>query len=506
MSQPQLDTLESKGLIRLATVQPELEYLFRHALVQDTAYESLLKQERRALHRQVGDALEKLYPERRGDLAAVLAMHFEQAGETERAIGYLIEAGRFAHERNAIMEAFELFGRAHDLLPPPSVDETAEMRRARVEIALGRSRSAFGFLPRDRHEEIIDGAIAAAEELGDLHLAAEAHLYAALLRQLSGERPDRSPELRASLDRVEQIAEQLKDPLMAALPRSLIGLTQVFGGYLHEGVAALIETAPLLEQKRDFVGSSFALVALSIGYARLGEFAKAEQAADRAAELAASGDLIARLDSLIARANVRLVRGDLDGAVPLALQCTNLSEETGATACVIGSNLILGDAYMQQGRYQQARIAFERGNEVANVVQQHTFRPSITAYLRSSAASMGDFGPNARTFEEALAEARATGDRWNEANVLWKRAEAEGKRGAPADRPRMLADFEAALALFSMMGARPFTARVERDLGRALREAGRTAEADDLLRRSLDLLTELDLAREADELRAELPV
>ncbi|HWH24818.1 MAG TPA: hypothetical protein VNW68_08010, partial [Candidatus Limnocylindria bacterium] len=59
---PQLDTLEARGLIRIAALQPELEYLFRHALVQDAAYDSLLKQERRSIHRTVGQALELLYP------------------------------------------------------------------------------------------------------------------------------------------------------------------------------------------------------------------------------------------------------------------------------------------------------------------------------------------------------------------------------------------------------------------------------------------------------------
>ena len=82
MTDLQLDTLEARGLIRVATLQPELEYLFRHALLQDTAYGSLLKQERRALHQVVGQTLEELYPERAGELAAVLAMHFEQAGYT----------------------------------------------------------------------------------------------------------------------------------------------------------------------------------------------------------------------------------------------------------------------------------------------------------------------------------------------------------------------------------------------------------------------------------------
>ena len=65
----QVDALEAKGLIRLAAIRPELEYLFRHGLVQDAAYESLLKQERRELHGQVGEALEELYPERAGELA-----------------------------------------------------------------------------------------------------------------------------------------------------------------------------------------------------------------------------------------------------------------------------------------------------------------------------------------------------------------------------------------------------------------------------------------------------
>jgi tetratricopeptide (TPR) repeat protein len=105
-----LDTLEARGLIRLASAQPELEYLFRHALLQDTAYESLLKQERKALHQVVGQALEELYPDRVGEMAAVLARHFEQAGETEKAIDYLTAAAKFSIDRNAITEAYELYG------------------------------------------------------------------------------------------------------------------------------------------------------------------------------------------------------------------------------------------------------------------------------------------------------------------------------------------------------------------------------------------------------------
>ena len=506
MTELQLDTLEAKGLIRLATIQPELEYLFRHALVQDTAYESLLKQERRGLHRMVGDALEELYPDRRGDLAAVLAMHFEQAGDTDKAIRYLVDAAKFAYERNAIVEAFELYTRAGTLLPSDdNASESDEVRRMHIDIALGRAQSAFPFLASDELLAIIEPAIAEAESLGDPRTIVAAHLTAALVRQFRGENPQRSEPLRRSLGRIADIASDLNDPLVEALPKSIVGLFQVFTGDMHTGIAALEQAAPLLAQKRDFVGSSFANVALTMGYARLGDFAKADEAAQRSADFAENGDLVAKLDSLIGRSNLELIRGNLDAAVPLALQCTTLSEERGATACVIGSNLSLGDAYMQQGKFDDAQAAFDRGNRVANAVQNRSFRPSITAYLRSNAASMGDFGPDARTFDEALAEARDAGDRWAEANVLWQRAETESKKPAgERNADQMLADYATAVGLFESMEARPFIARASRAWGYALRSLGRTDEGNERLRQALALLDELGITREADAVREAL--
>ena len=166
MAELQLDTLESKGLIRLATIDPELEYLFRHALVQDAAYESLLKQERRLLHRQVGEALEQLYPERHAELAALLARHFEQADDPERAIEYLIEAARYANERNAVAEAHDLFGRARALLPPAEAGDPAELRRRRLQIDFGWVRSGFSFLTQQEQLEQLRPLIDAAEPAG----------------------------------------------------------------------------------------------------------------------------------------------------------------------------------------------------------------------------------------------------------------------------------------------------------------------------------------------------
>jgi tetratricopeptide (TPR) repeat protein len=505
MSDLQLDTLEAKGLIRLATFQPELEYLFRHALVQDTAYGSLLKQERRALHLLVGDALEDLYPERRGDLAAVLAMHFEQAGDADRAVQYLSEAARFAYDRFAIVEAFDLYSRAASLLPPPQATDDQATRRRRVEMELGRVKAGFSFLSEGKALEILEPLLVDVEKIGDPRLAAEVHVSNALLRQFKGERVATSAPLRHSLDRVAELAVELDDPLIGAVPAALVGLFQVFSGELREGIANLTEAAPLLAQERAYVGSSFALVSLAIGLARMGDFDKAEEAARQAADVAEGGDIISKLDSLIGLSTVRSVRGDLESAVPLAMQCTNLAEQAGATSCVVASNFVLGDAYMRQGNFGGAKIVFERGNEVANTIEQKIFRPSIAAYMRSNAASLGDFGPNARSFEEALSEARSIGDHWGEASVVWQRAETEAKKDPSArDAQQMLLDYEAAVSDFEKMGARPFVARALRDWGHALSSLGRGEEGKEKLRRALALFEEMGIEREARELTEEL--
>ncbi len=105
----QLNTLESSGLIRLLRAQPELEYLFRHALSQDAAYNSLLKQDRKRLHLAVGEALEHLYPGQHDELAATLAYHFEWAEIREKAIHYFTLAGDRARDGYANAEAVTFY-------------------------------------------------------------------------------------------------------------------------------------------------------------------------------------------------------------------------------------------------------------------------------------------------------------------------------------------------------------------------------------------------------------
>ncbi|HEY0096170.1 MAG TPA: AAA family ATPase, partial [Archangium sp.] len=102
-----LGHLEREDLIRERARTPELEYMFKHALTQDMAYQSLLASRRRELHRQVGEALESLYLDKVGELRSVIGSHYLRGGAWERAVTHLLAAGDTAARLYAHAEARE---------------------------------------------------------------------------------------------------------------------------------------------------------------------------------------------------------------------------------------------------------------------------------------------------------------------------------------------------------------------------------------------------------------
>src|SRR5689334_22017459 len=78
--------LENVGLIRLSQIEPELEYIFRHALIQEAAYASLLKQDRRKLHLAVGEVLAQAYADRPEEFEGVLAYHYSRAEAWDKTL------------------------------------------------------------------------------------------------------------------------------------------------------------------------------------------------------------------------------------------------------------------------------------------------------------------------------------------------------------------------------------------------------------------------------------
>src|SRR5262249_1582426 len=101
-------------LIRLLAAQPEVEYVFRHALMQESAYGTLVRADRRRTHRAVGETLEQAYAGAAppAGVALQLARHFDEAVEDARAVRYYTLAADDALARYANAEAVAAYGRA----------------------------------------------------------------------------------------------------------------------------------------------------------------------------------------------------------------------------------------------------------------------------------------------------------------------------------------------------------------------------------------------------------
>jgi len=108
----ELAALESAGLIRLSQVEPDLEYFFRHALVQEAAYASLLIEDRKRLHLHIGQAIERLYPGRTAEFSPLLSHHFLQAENFKKALKYSKLAAEKALQMHSNQEAIIHFSNA----------------------------------------------------------------------------------------------------------------------------------------------------------------------------------------------------------------------------------------------------------------------------------------------------------------------------------------------------------------------------------------------------------
>src|SRR5262249_9421977 len=127
-----LDRLVAAGLLFRQGVPPHTNYLFKHALVQDTAYGTLLRMRRQQLHGRIAAVLEEEFPEAKETSPEILARHCAEAGSDERAIKYWRTAGEQATRRASNREAIGHFRQALAL----NETQPTGVERSRAELAI----------------------------------------------------------------------------------------------------------------------------------------------------------------------------------------------------------------------------------------------------------------------------------------------------------------------------------------------------------------------------------
>jgi hypothetical protein len=235
-----LDRLVAAGLLFRQGAPPHATYLFKHALVQDAAYGTLLRGRRQQLHSIIANVLETRFAETSKKQPGMLAHHFTEAGITERAIDYWIEAGRQARRRSAMAEAEALLRKGLTLVSSLPNSVSRQEHELDLQLVLGQTLYAtqgFGATP-------VGEAYARSRQLCD-QLNRPRQLFAAVTGQWTHH------QLRAELDRAQQLAAELRqlgDVLDDVSTRSaacrVSGFTGLFLGdfaasrvYLERGLA-----------------------------------------------------------------------------------------------------------------------------------------------------------------------------------------------------------------------------------------------------------------------------
>jgi class 3 adenylate cyclase/tetratricopeptide (TPR) repeat protein len=151
-----LNRVVEAGLLFRQGVPPHANYLFKHALVQDAAYGTLLREPRRKLHAQIGTKLEDIFPEVAKTQPDLLAQHFMEGGLLEKALEYWLMAGQQSVSRSSMTEALSQLSKASALLSGTPQDTWRWQQELTLQIAIGSaligSRGAAAPVVREAYE------------------------------------------------------------------------------------------------------------------------------------------------------------------------------------------------------------------------------------------------------------------------------------------------------------------------------------------------------------------
>jgi transcriptional regulator with AAA-type ATPase domain/tetratricopeptide (TPR) repeat protein len=434
-------------------IEREAAYTFRHALIHDVCYRSLLDHERRDLHARVVDAFEQEYAGRLGEHAERLAEHALGAHLWDKAAGFLHQAGTKAAALGANAAAAACFERAIDALDrlPPS----RETRERGIDARLALRGALLPLGEFARIAESLKSAEGLAEALGDDERLAKVCAYLTDYYRQTGE-PARALETG---HRAFEAAKRHGHVATEVAARIYLAHAHYDGGTyraaadLLAGVLALIEGRPVEERYGlPYIVAVHARTWLALCLAELGDFADAVAVAERALEIARAHDHPPSLASALGfLGRVYFRKGEVDRASDILAPCLDLIRRFGMRLFAPMVAEVLGLARVAAGRTHEGLALLEEAAEI-----HRTMRGTAGLSMRLVSLSLGQHarGRNdlARALaEEALALACKHGERGHEAYALYAAAEATGGSHA------------AAAELATALGMRPLVALCARE-------------------------------------------
>jgi class 3 adenylate cyclase/predicted ATPase len=511
-----LDRLLQSELLSREGRPPHAMYLFKHALVQDAAYGTLLREPRRALHARIADAIEERFPEVAESHPETLARHYTEAGQIEKAASLWGKAGQRSLGSAAFPEAERQLTRA--LVQIASLPSAPVLRREQIKLQVGLSYAlmqtkGYGAPETKAAFELAREQIQRAEALGEPAedpLALFSILYGVWVWNFA------AFNSRATLDLARQfitLAHEQDTTLPLAIGHRMTASSLLVAGditkareYFDSAIALYNpdKHRPLVAR----IGHDLGVMTLchrGIDLWLLGYPDAARVDIDRALGQAREFQHAATLMyALNYNSIVNAFRGDT--ANDQADELVALAAEKGALFWKASGELIKSWLFVLKGHASEAVTSFSSAIPMFRSTGATIFVPLFLSMRGSAFAQLQQFDQARHCIGEAMALAEASGERWFDAEIHRIAGEIEldssERKGDDAQRY-----FEQALDVARAQQARALELRAATSLARLWRDQDKRAEAHDLLALVYGWFTEgfdtLDLM-EAKALLAEL--
>lgn len=480
-----LERLLSAELVFRRGLPPDATYIFKHALVRDAAYESLLKRRRQELHGRIAASIEGLFPQLVEGQPELVAHHFSEAGLAEKAIPYWLRAGRLEANRSANMEAIAHLRTGLDCVQTLPPGETRSRFELSLQLALGGPLIATkGFASREA-----EAAYQRAQELGR-ELGSEIDLLLAL-RGLGYVYHVRANLQGATslMEEAGRLAKRCGDPALLVEADHFSGVVSFHLGKFQSSRDLLEKSAKAGEFRGRYHSEVYGInmgvfcrtymshCDWHLGYP-IRALGIAEEGLALAREIAHPFSVALALSYL---SMLHQFRTDPEAALEAASEAQNVCTEHGFDYYGAWSGLVRAWATAVSGPPDQGLAAFDAALDDfrrtnAGLRIPHHLRLLATLHRRS-----GNVTSALRLVDQAIAIADPTGESWCIPELRCERGQLLLLAAGPEAEDQADAEFRDAIQTAAVQEAKLPELRASMARARLLASRGRRRQARDIL-------------------------
>ena len=478
-----LQSLVQSELLYCRGTPPDAIYLFKHALLQDAAHETLLRSRRRELHARIAAVLEERFPEVTDQQPGLLAHHYTEAGSIEQAVIYWVKAGWQSAARSAMIEAEAQLRRG--LLLISDLPDSRERKRQELDLQVTLA-SALRESKGHVHPEVSEvlgrarSLIVETDATGTiLHFSV---LYGLWVAQYLGGEPIAALEQAKEFMSLAEAHPQLG---LLLVGHRLVGSTLIFTGNYPAALSHLDRAVELYrpEEHRELAfrfGADIGITAQCVRAWALWHCGYPDQA-----RRALEGGIRRARQSVHRHtlAYALIYKGLMATSARWAAETEQAADELVSLTREHGFALFLGYGLLLQGAAltlrRQGEAAVERIHEAVAAMQATGIRrsdPMVLGFVAEALALKGEVAAGLQMLATASAAAEASGAHWADAELHRRRGDLLGRLPSN-DWKEVESCLRAALTVARDQGTRGFELRAAVSLARLLSAQGPRDEA-----------------------------